>query len=96
MITDECIAQGRFTCQQSWQCIDEIPDRDYFLCTNKKFKCIEKKLLCDGKFDCTQDNKIDKSDEANCKQKGHFLRILFIIKHIKKSPNEFALKVASE
>lgn len=73
MITDECMAQGNFTCQQSWQCTDENLDRDYFLCKNKKFKCIEKTLLCDGNFDCrSKSDPDDTSDESNCKQKGTF------------------------
>ena len=62
-VTDECLAQGKFICQQSMKCVDENPD--YFVCTHKMFICIDQKFICDGHLDCMPPR--DQSDEANCK-----------------------------
>ena len=36
----------------------------YFQCTNRRYECIPRSLICDGEFDCT-----DGSDEFTCRQR---------------------------
>lgn len=63
-LVEDCQAQGKFMCQQSVRCFDDEADADYVFCKEKKFLCVDKALVCDGKQDCLSH---DTSDELQCK-----------------------------
>ena len=68
----DCQRQGKIVCQQSMRCADQDSvqeeekdeDDDKTQCREKKFLCLNRSALCNGKFECWPH---DRTDEQNCK-----------------------------